>query len=102
MSDRKPFVLILDSILVYVYDKFNHVHEFVSISELTKSTKDKINCKGITERFLLSLFDSSVMSQIGERVCTLLSLIGMECGKVGGLRKKLKTNSRWSWNSREG
>ena len=30
--------------------------------------KSKINSKDITERFLFSLFDSSIMAQIGERV----------------------------------
>ena len=49
-SDRRPFVLILDSTLVYV-------NEFVSISELMESRKDKINSNDTTERFLLSLFD---------------------------------------------
>ena len=63
-SDRRPFVLILDSILVYV-------NEFVSISELTQSRKDKINSNDITERFLLSLFGKSFMSQIVERVRTI-------------------------------
>ena len=48
---------------------FNHVNESISISELMQSRKDKINSKDITERFSFSLFDSSVMSQIAERVC---------------------------------
>ena len=45
-----------------------------------QSRKDKINSKDITERFLFSLFDSSVMSQIAERVCTakLLFLISSD------------------------
>ena len=43
------------------------MNEFVSISELMQSRKDKINSKDITERFSFSLFDSSVMSQITER-----------------------------------
>ena len=51
------------------------MNEFVSISELTQSRKDKINSKDITGIFLFSLFDSSVMLQIAERVCTLRSLI---------------------------
>ena len=67
-SNRSPFILILDSILVYTT---NHVNEFVSISELTQSRKDKINFKGIAERFIFSFFDSSVMSQRAERVCTV-------------------------------
>ena len=50
---------------------FNHANEFVSISKLTQSKKDKINTKDIKERFLFSLFDLSVMSQIAERVCTV-------------------------------
>ena len=67
-SNRSPFILILDSILVYTT---NHVNEFVSISELTQSRKDKINSKDITEKNLFSLFDSSVVSQIVERLCTV-------------------------------
>ena len=47
------------------------MNEFVSISELTQSRKDKINFKGIAERFIFSFFDSSVMSQRAERVCTV-------------------------------
>ena len=47
------------------------MNEIVSISELMQSRKNKINSKDITERFLFSLFDSSVMTQIVERVCTL-------------------------------
>ena len=47
------------------------MNEFVSISELMQSRKDKINSKDITERFLFSLFDSSIMTQIVERVCTV-------------------------------
>ena len=45
-----------------------NVNELVSISELLQNRKDKINSKDITERFLFSLFDSSVMIQIVERV----------------------------------
>ena len=67
-SNRSPFILILDSILVYTT---NHVNEFVSISKLTQSRKDKINSKDITEKNLFSLFDSSVVSQIVERLCTV-------------------------------
>ena len=44
------------------------MNEIVSISELMQNIKDKINYKDITERFLFSLFDSSVMTQIAERV----------------------------------
>ena len=44
------------------------MNEFVSISELMQIRKDKINSQDITERFLLSLFDSSIMTQIVERV----------------------------------
>ena len=47
-----------------------NVNELVSISELLQNRKDKINSKDITERFLFSLFDSSVMIQIVERVCS--------------------------------
>ena len=64
------------------------MNEFVSISELMQSRKDKINSKDITERFLFSLFDSSVMLEIAERLCTLSSLIDRECGIVGESWKK--------------
>ena len=41
------------------------------MSELMQSRKDKINSKNITEIFLFSLFDSSTMSQIVGRMCTV-------------------------------
>ena len=87
------------------------MNEFVSISELTQSRKDKTNSKDITERF-----SSSVMLQIAERVCTLRSLIYRWCG-IGGGRGEVVWNTRgerggWKkcklivegrgWNSREG
>ena len=53
---------------------------FVSISELTKAEKIKPTLKDITGRFRFSVFDSSVMLQIAERVCTLRSLIDTVCG----------------------
>ena len=40
--------------------------------------KDKINSKDITERFLFSLFDSSVMAQIVESMCTVTFLIASD------------------------
>ena len=46
----------------------NHVNGFVSLSKLMQSRKDKIYCKDITERFLFSLFGTSIMSQIVEKV----------------------------------
>ena len=66
------------------------MNEFVSISELTESRKDKINSKDITEGFLFSLFDSSVMSQIAERVCNLRSLTERRYGIVGWLKNYQK------------
>ena len=33
--------------------------------------KDQSNCKDIRERFLFSLFDSSIIIEIVERVCTV-------------------------------
>ena len=54
------------------------MNEFVSISELMQSRKDKINSKDITERFLFSLFDSSIMTQIVERMCTVKFLIASD------------------------
>ena len=71
------------------------MNEFVSICELTQSRKDNINSKDITGRFLFSLFDSSVMLQIAERVCSLRSLIDRSCGILGRRLEKIsKTNSR--------
>ena len=52
--------------------------EFVLISELMQGRKDKINSKDITERFLFSLFDSSVMAQIVESMCTVTFLIASD------------------------
>ena len=43
------------------------MNEFVSIPELPQNRKDK-NSKDVTGRFLFSLFDSSIMTQIVERV----------------------------------
>ena len=61
---------------------------------LRKAEKIKSTLKDITGRFLFSLFDSSVMLQITERVCTLRSLIEIGCGILGrGLEKISKTNS---------
>ena len=50
----------------------------------------KINSKDITERFLFSLSDSSVMSQTAERVCTLRSLIDRGYEIVGVVGKNIK------------
>ena len=47
------------------------MNEFVPVSELMQSRKDKINFEDITEIFLFSLFDLSIMTQIVERVCTV-------------------------------
>ena len=44
------------------------MNEFVLISELMQSRKDKINSKDIAERFLFSLFDPSIKTQIVERM----------------------------------
>ena len=71
-----------------------YMNEFVSISEFTQSRKHKTNSKDITERLLFSLFDSSVMLQIAERVRTLRSLVDRGCGKVVGVGKISKANSR--------
>ena len=86
------------------------MNEFVS--ELTQSSKDKINSKDITDRFLFSLFDSSVTSQIAERVCTLRSLIERRYAIVGWLKnyqKLIVGEGRMvmvivggGWNGREG
>ena len=47
---------------------YANVNEFVFISELLQNRKDKINSKDITETFLFSLFDYSIMTQIVGRV----------------------------------
>ena len=44
------------------------MNEFVTISEFMQNRKDKINSKDNTERFLFGLFDSSIMTQMVERV----------------------------------
>ena len=53
------------------------MNEFVLISELMQIRKDKINSKDITERFLFSLFDSSIITQT-ERMYTVKFLIGSD------------------------
>ena len=68
-SDWRPFIWILDSYIDVC--NFNHVNKFVSISEHMPSRDDKINSKGIIERFLFGLFDSQTLLQIVERVCTV-------------------------------
>ena len=67
---------------------------------LRKAEKIKSTLKDITGRFLSSLFDSSVMLQAAETVCTVRSLIDSGCGILGrGLEKISKTNSRGeSWS----
>ena len=56
------------------------MNEFVSISLFMQSRKDKVNSKDITEGFLFSLFDSSIMAQIVERVysSTVIFLIASD------------------------
>ena len=44
------------------------MNKFVSISELMQSRKDKFKSKHITKILLFSLFFSSIMTQIVERV----------------------------------
>ena len=60
---------------------FNHVNEFVSISDFKESRKVKIliYSKYITERFLFSLLDTSFIQQVGERTCkSVLFLIASD------------------------
>ena len=80
MFDRRPFILILDSMLVYATSMMRM--NLSPYPNLCKAKKIKSTLS--TERFLFSLFDSSVMSQIAERVCTLTSLIGRGCGIARG------------------
>ena len=44
-----------------------------------QSRKDEINSNDIMERLLFSLFDSSIMTQIVERMCTVKFLIASDC-----------------------
>ena len=44
-----------------------------------QSRKDEINSNDIMERLLFSLFDSSIMTQIVERMCTVKFLIASGC-----------------------
>ena len=58
-----------------------HLQPFVDISELTENRKVKIPIKSrdITEKFLFSLFDTTFMQQIVERVCkNILFLIASD------------------------
>ena len=48
------------------------MNEFVSISELMQSRKYKIISKDITERFSFILLDSSIMTQIVERMYSIV------------------------------
>ena len=68
-SERRPFIITF-RFNIGVYN-FNHMNEFLSISELMQSRKDKINSEDITETFLFSLIDSSIKFQIVERVPTV-------------------------------
>ena len=43
-----------------------------------QSRKDKINSEDIRERFLFSLFDSLIMTQIVERMCTVKFLLASD------------------------
>ena len=62
---------------------------------LRKAEKIKSALKDITGRLLFSLFDSAVMLEITERVCTLRFLIDRCCAILGrGLEKISKTNNR--------
>ena len=54
------------------------MNEFVLISELMQNRKGKINSKDIAERLLFSLFDSSIMMEIIEKMCTVKFLIASD------------------------
>ena len=47
------------------------MNEFVPVSAFMQRRKDKINSKDITERFLFSFFDSSITTEIAERMSTV-------------------------------
>ena len=70
-SDRRPFILILDSILVHA-TLIMGMNLSPYPNELRQSRKDKTNSKDITERLLFSFFDTSIMSQIVERRCKFI------------------------------
>ena len=92
-SDRRPFILILDSILLCA--TLIMCMNLSPYPNLRKAEKINSTLKDITGRLLFSLFDSSVLLQITERVCTLRSLIDRGCGILGrGLEKISKTNSQ--------
>ena len=55
-----------------MYATLIYVNKFASISKLMQSRKDKINSKDIKEIFLFSLFDSSFMLKIVEKVCKVI------------------------------
>ena len=54
------------------------MNEFVLISKFMQSRKDKINSEDIRERLLFSLFDSLIMTQIVERMCTVKFLLASD------------------------
>ena len=64
---------------------FNHVSKFVSVSVLLQSSKDKTPINSIngfekiktyyTEKFLFSLFETSIMSRMVERVCKIVLIL---------------------------
>ena len=56
---------------------YSNFQKIISQSTLSKAL---IKSKDIAERFLFSLFDTSIMSRIVERVCkTVLFLIAADC-----------------------
>ena len=67
-SNRRPFILILESILVYA-TLIMGMNLSPYPNELRQSRKDS---KDITERLLFSFFDTSIMSQIVERRCKFI------------------------------
>ena len=58
------------TILILWYPVFISLIHSSTLMRLA-STSAAINSKDITESFLFSLFESSVMTQIVERVCTV-------------------------------
>ena len=54
------------------------MNEFVSISKLMQSRKDKINSKDITESFLFILFDTSICHKYKKECKIILFLIAFD------------------------
>ena len=77
-SDRRPFILILDWMLVYatliVRMNFSPYPAFCK-TEKAKAQSTRPKASSIFQRFLFSLFDTSTTSQIIEGVCKIVLIL---------------------------